>query len=66
MNQQSPNQAEQTRQLVAHLQSRVSDLTKQVAEKQVLAQRLKQTEESLRNEVLQAEEQRAYIDMLRD
>ena len=37
-----------------------------MADKQTLQQRLKQTEESLRNEVLQAEEQRAYIEMLKD
>lgn len=37
-----------------------------MADKHSLEARLKQTEESLRNEVLQSEEQRAYIEMLKD
>lgn len=37
-----------------------------MADRQALEQRLKQTEESLRNEVLQSEEQRTYIEMLKD
>ena len=52
--------------MISHLQNRVSELNRQLADRQVLEQRLKQTEESLRNEVLQSEEQRAYIDMLKD
>ena len=51
--------------MITHLQNRVSELTRQLNARQQIEQRLKQTEESLRNEVLQSEEQRAYIEMLK-